>query len=86
MKKYLLSTLMLLSSSFVVADGHSSVEKKVLSALETYFEARNNRDWETVVAYESNSELTELIQMGVFTNHLLFSQLKIGPIQTKAAL
>ena len=55
MKKYLLSTLILFSASFVIADGHTSAEKKVLNALETYFEARNNQDWETVVAYESNS-------------------------------
>jgi hypothetical protein len=55
MKKYLLSTLMLFSASFVIADGHTPAEKKVLNALETYFEARNNQDWETVVAYESNS-------------------------------
>ena len=49
MKKYLLSTLMLLSTGFVIADGHTSAEKKVLNALETYFEARNNQDWKTVV-------------------------------------
>jgi hypothetical protein len=55
MRKYLLSTLMLVTTSFVIADGHTPAEKKVLDALETYFEARNNQDWKTVVAYESNS-------------------------------
>ena len=55
MRKYLLGTLMLVTTSFVIADGHTSAEKKVLDALETYFEARNNQDWKTVVAYESNS-------------------------------
>ena len=54
MKKYLLSIL-LLSTGLVFADGHSADEKKVLSALEAYFEARTNKDWETVVSYESKS-------------------------------
>ena len=55
MRKYLLGTLMLVTTSFVIADGHTSAEKKVLDALETYFEARNNQDWKTVVSYESKS-------------------------------
>ena len=54
MKKYLLSIL-LLSTGLVFADGHSADEKKVLAALEAYFEARTNKDWETVVSYESKS-------------------------------
>ena len=54
MKKYLLSIL-LLSTGLVYADGHSADEKKVLAALEAYFEARTNKDWETVVSYESKS-------------------------------
>ena len=55
MKKYLLSSLLMLSTSLVFADGHSADEKKVLAALEAYFDARTNKDWETVVSYESKS-------------------------------
>ena len=55
MKKYLLSSLLIFSTGLVLADGHSADEKKVLAALEAYFDARTNKDWETVVSYESKS-------------------------------
>ena len=55
MNKFLFSGLLMLSTSFVFADGHSSAEKEVLKTLATYFEARNAGDWETVVAHESKS-------------------------------
>ena len=55
MKKYLLSSLLMLSTGLVFADAHSADEKKVLAALEAYFDARTNQDWETVVSYESKS-------------------------------
>ena len=55
MKKYLLSFLLLFSTGLVFADGHSEDEKKVLAALEAYFNARTDQDWETVVSYESKS-------------------------------
>ena len=55
MKKYLLICLLVFSTSLVFADGHSADEKKVLAALEIYFDARTNKDWETVVSYESKS-------------------------------
>ena len=55
MNKFLFSGLLILSTSFVFADGHSSAEKEVLKTLATYFEARNASDWETVVAHESKS-------------------------------
>ena len=41
--------------SLVSADGHLKSEKDVLSSLEKYFEARNNNDYETVVAFESKT-------------------------------
>ena len=55
MNKFLFSGLLILSTSVVFADGHSSAEKEVLKTLATYFEARNASDWETVVAHESKS-------------------------------
>ena len=55
MKKYLLSFLLLFSTGLVFADGHSEDEKKVLAALEAYFNARTKQDWKTVVSYESKS-------------------------------
>ena len=55
MKNYLLSGLLILSTGFVVADGHMSAEKEVLKSLAVYFEARNAEDWNTVVSYESKS-------------------------------
>ena len=41
--------------SFVSADGHLKSEQDVLASLEKYFEARNNNDYETVVALESKT-------------------------------
>ena len=41
--------------SFVTADGHLKSEQDVLASLEKYFEARNNNDYETVVAFESKT-------------------------------
>ena len=55
MKNYLLSGLLILSTGFVVADGHMPAEKEVLKSLAVYFEARNAEDWKTVVSYESKS-------------------------------
>ena len=66
MNKYLLSGLLILSTSFVFADGHSSAEKEVLKTLATYFDARNASDWDTVVAYESKSGTYETNSDGSF--------------------
>ena len=41
--------------TFISADGHLKSEKDVLVALEKYFEARNNNDYEAVVSMESKS-------------------------------
>ena len=41
--------------SLVSADGHLKSEKDVLASLGKYFEARNNNDYETVVAMESKT-------------------------------
>ena len=69
MNKYLLSGLLILSTSFVFADGHSSAEKEVLKTLATYFDARNASDWDTVVAYESKSGTYGTNSDGSFHKH-----------------
>ena len=49
-----LSTALIFSvASF--ADGHSDAEKTVLKNIEAYWDARNDRDWDTVVALTSSS-------------------------------
>ena len=53
--RYTIAILSILFFSVVSADGHLQSEKEVLTSLDKYFEARNNQDWKTVVAYESNS-------------------------------
>ena len=55
MNKNLLLTLAVMFSVTVFSDGHSSAEKTVLKNLEAYWEARNTRDWDTVVALTSSS-------------------------------
>ena len=49
---FILSMLFL---SFASADGHLKSEQDVLVSLEKYFEARNNNDYQTVVALESKT-------------------------------
>ena len=54
MNKNLLLSLALIFSIAVFSDGHSSAEKMVLENVEAYWEARNVRDWDTVVALTSS--------------------------------
>ena len=52
------NTILIISMFFlslVSADGHLKSEQDVLSSLEKYFEARNDNDYETVVAFESKT-------------------------------
>ena len=51
--KNLTLVVSLLFASVINADGHLSAEKEVLSSLDTYFNARNTQDFETVVSLES---------------------------------
>ena len=53
--KHVILILSMFFISFVSADGHLKSEKDVLAALDQYFEARNNNDYETVVALESKT-------------------------------
>ncbi len=53
--KYIILTIGLFFFSVVNADGHLQSEKDVLVLVDKYFEARNNEDYETVVALESRS-------------------------------
>jgi len=53
--RYIIGILSILFFSFVSADGHLQSEKEVLTSLDKYFDARNNNDYETVVALESKT-------------------------------
>ena len=53
--RYTIVILSILLSYVVRADGHLQSEKEVLTSLDKYFEARNNNDYETVVALESKT-------------------------------
>jgi len=53
--KYILIAFTSLFLTLLSADGHLQSEKDVLNALERYFDARNNNDYETVVSLESKS-------------------------------
>jgi len=53
--RYTIAILSILFFSVVSADGHLQSEKEVLTSLDKYFEARNNNDYETVVALESKT-------------------------------
>jgi len=55
MKKLILIVIGLLFLTSLSADGHLNSEKDVLAALERYYEARNQEDYETVVSMESKS-------------------------------
>ena len=64
--KNLFIASMVLATSFVFADDHSSSEKAVLKALDKYMEARNSRDFETVVAMSSKSGTLDTNSDGSF--------------------
>ena len=66
MKKYLLSSLLIFSTGLVLADGHSADEKKVLAALEAYFDARTNKDWSSVVAMKVQLDMLNTNSDGSF--------------------
>ena len=55
MNKNLFLTLALIFSIAVFSDGHTNAEKMVLENVETYWDARNSKDWGTVVALTSSS-------------------------------
>ena len=55
MNKNLILSLALIFSIAVFSDDHSNAEKMVLENVEAYWEARNDRDWDTVVALTSSS-------------------------------
>ena len=63
--KILLSLCMLFSFS-LFADGHMSSEKEVLKALDKYMEARNSRDFETVVKMSSKAGTLDTNSDGSF--------------------
>ena len=64
--KNLFIASMVLATSFAFADDHSSSEKAVLKALDKYMEARNSRDFETVVAMSSKSGTLDTNSDGSF--------------------
>jgi hypothetical protein len=51
----IIAILSILFFSVISADGHLQSEKEVLTSLDKYFDARNNNDYETVVALESKT-------------------------------
>lgn len=54
MYKLILVIVSLFFLTSVTADGHLKSEKEVLIALDKYYEARNQEDYETVASMESN--------------------------------
>ncbi len=66
MKKYLLTSLLMLTAISVNADGHMSSEKEVLKALSEYMDARNSKDYKTVVAMSSKSGTLDTNSDGSF--------------------
>ena len=66
MKKYLLTSLLILTTVSVIADGHSSSEKEVLKALSEYMDARNSKDYKTVVTMSSKTGTLDTNSDGSF--------------------
>ena len=55
MNKYLLSFLILTMTIPTIADGHSNAEKTVIANVVAYWDARNKKDFKTVVALSSKA-------------------------------
>jgi len=67
MKKLALSALLISFSTFLFADHHeNSSESEVLKALSTYMDARNSRDFKTVVDMSSKSGTLDTNSDGSF--------------------
>jgi len=66
MKNYLLSALLIFSTGFVLADGHSDAEKDVISKISEYWDARNSADWSKVVAMSSSTGMLNTNSDGSF--------------------
>ena len=66
MKKYLLSSLLVLSTGLVFADGHSAAEKEVISKISEYWDARNSADWSSVVSMSSATGMLNTNSDGSF--------------------
>ena len=64
MKHFLL--LAMLFSTGMYADGHTDAEATVLKNIVAYWDARNDRDWDTVVAMSSSSGLVNTNSDGSF--------------------
>ena len=65
MKNFFVISILFLSG-LTFADGHLASEKAVLKALDKYMDARNSRDFETVVAMSSNSGTLDTNSDGSF--------------------
>ena len=50
----------------VQADDHASVESQVVNNINTYWDARNAKDWDTVVALSSSSGMLNTNSDGSF--------------------
>lgn len=66
MNKILLSGLLILSTGLAFADGHSSAEKTVLTNLSAYWDARNSKKWDMVVAMSSSTGMLNTNSDGSF--------------------
>ena len=72
MNKYLLSFLILTMTIPTIADGHSNAEKTVIANVEAYWDARNKKDFKTVVALSSKAGMLGTNLMGAFINQTEF--------------
>ena len=63
-------------SSFVYSDGHTSEEKEVIAAVKKLYDARNARDFATVVSMESRTGVYSTMSDGSFHKPQLISSIE----------
>ena len=81
MNKYLLSFLIITIAIPTMADGHSNAEKTVIANVEAYWDARNKKDFKTVVALSSKVGVLGTNSDGSFHNQMECKLQTIGQQQ-----
>ena len=73
----ILMMCLLVLSSFVYSDSHTSEEKEVLAAVKKLYDARNARDFATVVSMESRTGVYSTMSDGSFHKPVVVSSVEM---------
>ena len=73
----ILMMCLLVLSSFVYSDSHTSEEKEVIAAVKKLYDARNAKDFATVVSMESRTGVYSTMSDGSFHKPVVVSSVEM---------